>query len=64
LPKAEEWGLREGFARDDHSCQAPSGAVKASSAAGRGLGGVVLVPSEEQAVIEPRVRKTRSWAST
>jgi hypothetical protein len=53
-----------GLAREDQSCQAPSGEVSASSGVGRGFGGVVFVPREEQAVIDPRVRKTRSWAST
>ena len=53
-----------GFAREDHSCQAPSGAFRVSSTAGRGLGGVAFVPREEQDVIEPSVRKTRSWVST
>jgi hypothetical protein len=31
---------------------------------GRGFGGVLLEPREEQAVIEPRVMKTMSWGST
>ena len=53
-----------GLASEDQSSQAPSGALRAASTAGRGFGGVVLVPMDEQAVIEPRVMKTRSGAST
>ena len=53
-----------GFASEDQSSQAPSGALSASSTAGSGFGGVVLVPIDEQAVIEPRVMKTKSGAST
>jgi hypothetical protein len=49
-----------GLASEDHSFQAPSGAESASATEGRGLGGVLFEPREEQAVIEPRVRKTRS----
>lgn len=53
-----------GLASEAQSCQAPSGALRASSTAGRGFGGVVLVPRDEQAVMEPRVTKTMSWGST
>ncbi len=53
-----------GFACEDQSSQAPSGAFSASSTVGRGFGGVVLLPRDEQAVIDPSVMKTRSWAST
>jgi len=52
------------LASEDQSCQAPSGAARASSTVGRGLGAVLLLPEDELAVIEPRVTKTMSWGST
>jgi hypothetical protein len=38
--------------------------LSAVSTVGRGLDGVVLVPREEDAVMDPRVTKRMSWGST